>query len=397
MIRIFVILLVLWAQTLEAKIPERYSSSKYCVGCHVQQGKDWKSTWHSRSNRSSNILYAKVLDYMASMSYKSAEDLEVNCAQCHSPKMGVKKVDASYAISKALGIETQETKAVHQAIHNETAQDGISCIICHNIANIKQTHHLNTRGFEAVTFGPSNVMSGPFKESHRTTYHKMVQKSYFRDDVNTLCKVCHDGYKEKGVYFYATGLEYDSVKSDQKCVDCHMSKHEKSIIAPIVQGKVKAVERETRAHLFKGARNSDILKSALKLQTSKHNDTLLLDLENITPHKLPTGFTGREIVIEVSYYQNSKRLKTLIKRINTLYVDKHGAETLAYIATKMASDTRLNPYEKRTYKLKIPTGATQAKVAIWYRLVKKSLVPLLHIKDPIFVKKYPIIDTDIAL
>ena len=380
-----------------AKIPERFSSSKYCVGCHAQQGKDWKSTWHSRSNIKTNPLYKKTLEYISSMTYKSVDDLNVNCGQCHSPKMGVKKLDYSYAISQAFGIKTKETEKIHKEIDNETANDGISCIICHNIADIKKTHHLDERGFEAVTFGPSDVMSGPFKESHRTTYHKMAQKSFFREDVNTLCKVCHAGYKEKGVYFYTTGLEYDSVKSDQKCVDCHMSQHEKSIIAPIVTGKVKAIERETRRHLFKGARNSDILKSALKLQSSKNNGTLVLDLENITPHKLPTGFTGREIVIEVSFFQKSKYINTLTKRISTLYVDKHGDETLAYIAAKMDSDTRLSPYEKRTYKLKIPAGTTQAEVAIWYRLVKKSLVPLLNIKDPIFLKKYPILNINIAL
>ncbi|MDX1808771.1 MAG: hypothetical protein R3331_04485 [Sulfurospirillaceae bacterium] len=397
MVRILSVLVILVFQVAYAKVPEKYSSSKYCIGCHVQKGKDWKTTWHSRSNIEKNPLYKKTLEYISSMTYKSVDDLDINCGQCHSPKMGVKKLDYSYVVSEAFGLETKETKKIHKEMDNETANDGISCIICHNIDKIKHSKNINQRGFEAVEFGKNNIMNGPFDESNRTTYHKMQKRSYFNEDVNTLCKVCHEGYKEHNIYVYSTGVEYDSSKSKEKCADCHMGKRRPSIVAPRVEGATKAVQRLTRRHLFKGARNSDILKDSMKVDVGSDRANTFVTIKNLTPHKLPTGFTGRELVLEVVFYHNSKKIKTQTKRINTLYVDKNNEETLAYIAKKLVSDTRLKPYEARKYSVKNPVGATRAEINIWYRLVKKSLVPLLGVTDPLFLKKYEIYQASIKL
>lgn len=395
--RIFFILAIFILQSAYAKVPQKYSSSKYCIGCHVQKGVDWMTTWHSKSNIKKNPLYKKTLEYMSSMTYKSVDELNVNCGQCHSPKMGVKKIDFSYNISKAFGIETKETEKVKKEMDNKTANDGISCIICHNIDQIKHTHDVNQRGFKAVVFGANNVMTGPFEESHRTTYHKMKQKDFFKKDPDTLCKVCHQGYKDNNIYMYATGMEYDSSKSDKKCVDCHLGKEKLTIIAPRIKGMIKAVKRETRRHLFKGPRNSDILKDSMKVSIGNDRDNTFVTIKNLTPHKLPTGFTGRELVLEITFYHKSKKIETRIKRINTLYVDADNKETIAYIAKKLVSDTRLKPYEVRKYDIKNPTGATDASVKIWYRLVKKSLVPLLEINKPLFLKRFKIYQSSVEL
>ena len=397
MIHVFAIFILIFSQMVYAKVPEKFSSSRYCIGCHVQKGKDWKTTWHSRSNIKTNPLYKKTLEYISSMTYKSVDALNVNCGQCHSPKMGVKKLNYSYAISQGYGIKTKETEKIHKEMDNKTANDGISCIICHNIAHIKQGKNVNQRGFEAVTFGSSNIMNGPFDESNRTTYHKMQKKSYFNEDVNTLCKVCHQGYKDDNIYVYSTGVEYDASKSKKKCADCHMGKRRPSIVAPRIEGDSKAVTRLTRRHLFKGARNSDILKDSMKVDVSSDRTNTLVTIKNLTPHKLPTGFTGRELVLEIIYYQNSKKIQTQTKRINTLYVDENNKETLAYIAKKMVSDTRLNPHETRKYSVNNPKGATSANINIWYRLVKKSLVPILGVTDSVFLKKYEIYHASINL
>lgn len=397
MVRIFSILMIFVLQGAYAKVPERFSSSKYCIGCHVQKGKDWKTTWHSRSNIKKNPLYKKTLEYISSMTYKSVDDLDINCGQCHSPKMGVKKLDYSYAVSQAFGIQTKETEKIHKEMDNETSNDGISCIICHNIDKIKHSKDINQRGFEAVVFGKNDTMTGPFDDSNRTSYHHMQKRSFFNEDVNTLCKVCHQGYKENNIDVYATGEEYDASKSEEKCADCHMGQRRPSIVAPIVKGTTKAITRLTRRHLFKGARNSDILRDSMKVDVSSDRVNTLVTIKNLTPHKLPTGFTGRELVLEIIYYHNSKKIQIKTKRINTLYVDKNNEETLAYVAKKMVSDTRLNPYEARKYSVTNPKNATSADINIWYRLVKKSLVPLLGVTEPEFLKKYGIYQASIKL
>ncbi|MCF6173697.1 MAG: cytochrome c3 family protein [Campylobacteraceae bacterium] len=386
--RIFFLIFSIFLYFAQARVPEKFSNSKYCIGCHTQKGIDWKTTWHSKSNSTKNILYKKVMTYVSDMTYKSLGSMEVECGQCHSPKMGVKKIDFSYDLSKTFGIETNETKKVEKAMHNETSDDGISCIICHNIDKIKHTKQINTRGFEAVEFGAPEVMYGPFSQSNRTTYHKMQKKDYFNQDANRLCLVCHYGYKNKKMYDYATGIEYESTTTDKKCVDCHMGELKKSIVAPKIVGKIKAIQRETRRHLFKGARNSDILKSSLDISVEKNSSAIKIKIKNITPHNVPTGFTGREINISVIYKKDEKTIGEQSQKINTLYVDEDNQETLSYVASKMVYDKRLKPNEVRNYIFNNIKGANKAVIEITYRLIKSSLIPLLGIKDGVFTKKY---------
>ncbi len=380
-----------------AKVPEKFSNSKYCIGCHVQKGVDWKTTWHSKSNSKKNPMYKSILKYIGGVTYKSIGNVEVNCGQCHSPKMGVKQVDFDYDMSKAFGIETDETKEVEDAMHNSTSDDGISCIICHNIDKIKHAQEINKRGFEAVEFGSPEIMRGPYKESHRTSYHKMQSRDYFTKDVNKLCLVCHYGYKDGNIYEYATGIEYESSNSGTKCVECHMGDIKKSIIAPNIVGNIKAVERDTRRHLFKGVRNSNIVKNFIKVSVIKNGSKIIVSLKNTTPHKFPTGFTGREVDISVTYKNGSKIISKQTKKINTLYVDKNNQETISYVADKMVFDKRLKPYEEKKYIFNIDNKANNAKIEIKYRLIKSSLVPILEIKDKIFTKQYDIFSSSLKI
>ena len=93
--RLFVLIFLIFLQFVSAGVPEKFSNSRYCIGCHVQKGIDWKTTWHSKSNSKKNPLYKKIVEYISSTKYKSTGSVEVGCGQCHSPKMGVKKTDFS--------------------------------------------------------------------------------------------------------------------------------------------------------------------------------------------------------------------------------------------------------------------------------------------------------------
>ncbi len=388
---------LLFLQSSYAKVPERFSNSVYCIGCHTQKGIDWKTTWHSKSNSKTNTMYKNILKYISDVTYETVGSVEVNCGQCHSPKMGVKRVDFSYDMAKMLGIETDETKEVEDAMHNSTSDDGISCIICHNIDKIKHAQGINKRGFKDVEFGPPEIVVGPYKESHRTSYHKMQSRDYFTKNVNKLCLVCHYGYKDKNIYEYATGVEYKSSNSSKKCVECHMGPIKKSIIAPKVYGNVKAVQRNTRRHLFKGIRNSNIVKNFIKVSVTKNGSKITVSLKNTTPHNFPTGFTGREVDVSVIYKNDSKIISKQTKKINTLYVDKDNQETISYVANKMIFDKRLKPYEERKYVFDVDNRANNAKIEIKYRLIKSSLIPLLEIKDKIFTKQYDIYSSSLKI
>ncbi len=398
---IFIFILCL-TQSSAVKIKQQFAQSKYCIGCHKEQGADWRTSLHSKSHLTKNSLYLKILQYIEEEKFIYKEVQSLRCGKCHNPRMDTKDIDFSYSLSKAYGIEDENTKKIDAILNNETNKEGISCIVCHNVDEInyksddlnktvKHRKYTLARGYEALTFGPSDIMVGPYKESFRTTHHKMKQVSHFKEEVNTLCFACHyDSKNKKDVLTYSTGAEYEKSKSTEKCVDCHMGKYEKNIISPKVVSKVKAVPRNTRRHLFAGVRNSNIIQDALNISIINKKNFLLISLENKTPHKSPTGFAGRELEIDITYMKNNKPIKKIIKKLNTLYLDKRGNETISYIATELKYDTRLKTGETRTYEIPKITGATSAEITVWYRLIKESLIPILNIEDKIFLKKYPI-------
>jgi len=386
--------------SLFGKIPDKYAVSKNCAVCHLQKAKDWRTTWHSRSHISKNPLYKKVLDFLSKKHTKYVQQYAVSCGQCHNPRMEIKNVhdkDQSLEYAKLLGIHMDVTDKVDTALKNKTVKEGISCIVCHNIKKIKNSKNINDRGYKDIVFGPPNVMVGPYKESNRPVYHKMEQGSHFlHKNVNKICFICHYGYKKGNHFYYKTGIEYEKSKSSAKCVDCHMGKPKVEIIAPKINSK-DAVARVTRRHLFKAARNSNILKSSLKISSAIDNGILSLNITNITPHNVPTGFSGRSIVVEILFKKGKKTLKRYKKEITMKYIDENNNETLSYDANILVYDNRFKPDETKQFNFAVVPDADNVIVNIYYRLVKKSLIKTLDIKDPLFLKKYPIYYRDISL
>lgn len=408
--RLFTVMFIFClTQLLGSQIDPRFAKSEYCIGCHQEQGKDWKTSLHSKSHMTKNTLYMKILEHIEAKKFVYKEVQSLRCGQCHNPRMETKDADIAFSISKAYGFDTKESKKVDASLNDSTSQDGISCIICHNVASIHQsafdsnatTSHRKAKvntGFQALQFGPNNVMVGPFEESSRTTYHKMKQVPHFKEEVNKLCFACHhSSQNDNNIPIYGTGIEYEQSQSSEKCVECHMGKQEMAIIAPNVISSTQAIERPTRRHLFAGVRNSDIVEKSLNISLESKNGFLHIALENTTPHKVPTGFAGREIEIEILYKQNYKVLKKVTKKLNTLYLNRKGMETISYIAEELKHDNRLNSHEKREYKVENVDGATEVEVNFWYRLVKESLIDVLKIEDEVYLKKYPIFSKELKL
>lgn len=384
------------AYAQDPKIEEKYSQSKYCAGCHPDQARDWKTTWHSKSHTTHNILYKKTLDFMSKKLYKDSEKLSVECAKCHNPRISVKKVNKSFLLSKAFGVENKEVKKVKKALNTKYLKEGINCIVCHNTDSIIHSFSLSKRGSEVMKWGPNHIMVGPF-DSNRTTYHQSVKRDHFNHNVNRLCFSCHYGGENlHKLPVYTTGKEYEESHSNKKCVDCHMSVQRSGIIAPHIkrEGEIAKV-RELRSHLFAGVRNSDIAKTAFDLNLTHDGTDLLVTLKNKTPHKVPTGYGGRALRIEVIYQENENLLNSIYKDLDVLYLDQRGERTIPYLAKSIEHDLRLKPSETREISFIIPKNATSAKVVIWYQLINDDLRTLLNITNPIFTKVYKISEQNI--
>ena len=380
------------------KIQEKYAQSKYCAGCHPDQVRDWKTTWHSKSHTTHNVLYKKTLEFMSKKLYKDSEKLSVECAKCHNPRISVKKVNKSFLLAKAFGVESKEVKDVQKALSTDYLKEGINCIVCHNVDKINHSKDLLKRGFDAVEWGPNDVMVGPF-DSQRTSYHKSVKRDHFNQDVNRLCFVCHyGGENSHKLPLYTTGKEHEESKSGKKCVDCHMSERKDGVIAPHIQkeGELTKV-RGLRSHLFSGVRNSDIAKEAFDSNLTERGSNLIVTLKNKTPHKVPTGYGGRALRVEVIFQEGQNNFNSIHKDLDVVYLDEKGELTIPYLAYTIEHDLRLNPSEEREVVFDIPKNATDAKVVIWYQLVNDALRTLLNITDPIFTKAYQISSQNIKL
>lgn len=387
------ILLVTFSIGINAygKINQKFANPLNCAGCHAEQVNDWKTTWHSHAHESKNALFKSVVTHIKQTRHEPRANILTKCAKCHNPKLEISSVDDSYMYAKAFGIETKGTKKVDSALVAKHTKTGISCFICHNIDKLDEKKSPKNGGLDIVHWTKGNLIVGPFKKNNRAGFHETDQRSHFIEG-NQLCLTCHQG---SGNYNdldgYQTGEEIATQPQAPRCVECHMSSSRKGIIAPTITRKNELpIVRDIRSHLFAGARNSRILENTLSIMVQKKDNDIDFYIKNLTPHRVPTGFTGRSIVIEFLFYSGKKKIGKQNIDLRASYANKYGDETLSYVATKMLKDTRLKPDELRIVTLDLPQGATSVTVNAWYYLIAPSLQKILGIDDIIFTKKYPV-------
>lgn len=376
---------VLFANT--AFIIPKFSSPDNCKGCHQEQYKDWSTSLHSQSHEDKNELYKQSVSYVSRSMHLPYEQVLVECGKCHNPRLEIKNTSSDYMLAKAFDVNTEETQKNDQALKAKHIQNGISCYICHNADSISSKHQ--NSGYEQLNWVGSDTIVGPFGDSTRAQgFHKLSQRNFFRA-TNELCLVCHEGKsKESTLANYETGTE---MKQDTSlCANCHMKPFKEDKISPSIEPE-KAKMRTLKSHFFAGIRNSDLATEGVEM--SFDFSTKILKIKNLTPHKIPTGFSGRKIVVNASVY-NSAVGEVLSKQtydIFAFYVDKNGLQSLSYNAVNLKSDTRLEPYETRELKLDMTSEADKIEVEMIYYIIDPSLLLSIPVKDEKFTKPYEIL------
>ncbi len=375
---------------LHAAPAQKLAQSSYCAGCHKMQAKDWHTTWHARSHMSKNPLYKKALEMIARTEYRSVDSVAITCAKCHNPRIGIKKVNKKFILAKAFGLKSSSVERVERALSSPHIKEGINCIVCHNVDSIDPSTDLRKRGFDAVHWTKGDLIVGPYETHRSDRYHHSASRPYFKEQINTLCLVCHyGGENAHHLAVYTTGIEYLDANASKKCADCHMSPHFSGVIAPNVHPSGTKIERRAlRRHRFAGIRNSDIGTEAFTLTPTIERGKLRITLHNRTPHRFPTGFGGREIELELRFMGDEGTISTQKHIFSARFVDASGAQTLPYLATRIASDTRLRPNETRSLSFSLPKGARSVSIMVRYRLVNTTLKEALGIDDPVFTRAY---------
>lgn len=347
-----------------------------CYGCHKDQVKDWRSSWHSKSHEVKNALYHESINFVAKSKEETKEKTILECATCHNPRIDVKHVDEDYIYAKMFELYTEKTKLIDEAIKSDHIQNGISCYVCHRIYSIKPKVDLQTDvGYKIIEWITDNTMAGPFPSNDRTIFHKTLQRDHFIN-ANKLCEICHQGQgSHSKLSTYNTGYELAETKSTQKCIDCHMGEQIEAVNAP---GVGEAQIRRVRPHYFVGARNPKLVESSLKIEFDQNKSKLTIT--NKMPHKVPTGFGSRAIYVNLTYKRKNEKISFEHIPLKAVFLDKNGEPTLSYVAQSLKEDTRLYAYEKREISLQIPQEATSIDVNIAYYLVDPDLLKRLNLE-----------------
>lgn len=362
-----------------------------CMVCHNDVYKDWVTSLHSKSHEDSNELYSKAINLAVSENIKTTGEMTVLCSKCHNPRLKVKKLDNDTILANMLDINTDKSKELQEALKADDVKTGVSCYICHNVDGIKANANHKESGYLKFNWTEGNLISGPYEiPADASVFHKNQSRDFFRNS-DELCLSCHQGQAtDNPNSIYNTGVEAASVGGgDKRCVDCHMGDFKKGIISPNFK-RENMVERDLRSHLFAGARNSDILKTALEFNLNKVGDKARLNVKNLISHGVPTGFSGRSVVLRLSWQDGgANTLATSDISLRASYKNSILAETLFYVATIKEEDTRLKAHESRDYELDIPSGASKLKIEVIYYVLAPELQETIKLKDETYTKPYP--------
>lgn len=392
----FLIVYICLAASLSAsaEINKKWETNKNCEACHTEISKTWETSRHSNSHFSKNDLYKKTLEYMVRK--KPAlilDEVKVGCAKCHNPRLLKKSMSNEDKILLAMGSD-ETAKEYGKALNATHVKNGINCIVCHNIDAIHLDKSKGSEGTYSVKFGPQGTMFGPFDDAD-SPFHKTVQRPFFVNDSPDLCFACHYSAKNShGLEVYATGKEYDAFSGDgsgkvEGCKNCHMSSKEKGYASNYAPLGEKPKERMVRKHRFTSVDNSNILSRYTEVTATSDETKLTITLKNNAPHKIPTGFGMREIVIEVKFLNpDNKEIAKKSFALGAKWKDKKGELTIPYLATSLASDTRLDGKSSKSYSFDIAKGAKYAKYTIYYKLIDDEMAEKMGISDEFFLRDY---------
>jgi hypothetical protein len=377
-----------------AAIDKKWETNENCEACHMEISAKWETSRHANSHFSKNDLYKKSLMYMVRQNNTLIMDeVKVDCAKCHNPRIMKSEVGNEDKVSLLLE-DKNTTKAFKNALNSENMKNGINCVVCHNVDEIHLDKEVGSTGMNNIKFGPQGTMFGPFDDAN-SPYHKTVQRDHFTNDDPTLCFACHYGAKNhQGLEVYATGKEYDKFAIDsggkvEGCKSCHMSSKKKGVASNYAKVGEKPKERMVRAHRFASVDNSNILIDHIDVKSATENGKFVISIKNNTPHKIPTGYGLREIILNVVYLdKNDKEIGSKKYVLGAKWEDAQGKATIPHLAEKMTKDTRQEGKTTKVYKFPIPAGAVYAKYSFSYRLISEEMGKKIDVTDPFFLKEY---------
>jgi hypothetical protein len=360
-------------QPLQLSIPLR--TPGLCDNCHGQYADyaandTWKGTMMANAAR--DPLFHAALT-VANQDSPNSGDI---CIRCHSPRAWL------FGRSEPALIERLEAEDF----------ESVECDFCHRLYTgpSDDPYIGNARYFVADDY----VRRGPLR--HPSAPHKWQYSTYFED--SRLCGLCHDVTNPLRGNFpiertYSEWLASSYAREGKTCQSCHMPAE-----LGVACGAPSMPEHTVHRHEFAGGNHwmprvlmgehPELGREAAYRATVKNAETKLMEaatvsvdaparatageklafvirVENMTGHKLPTGYPeGRRMWLEVSVE------------------DGRGAKLFHSGAYDRASATRSADAQLRTYEVRMAAGGKegfhfilQDQVLEDTRLLPRGFVP----------------------
>ena len=375
------------------EVEEMFQQSQNCKACHMHIVKDWEKSWHARSHYNSDEYLKATMDYVSRKTRKSLNSVKVQCATCHNPRISVTSTGMDYEIDAVMNLDGGSK--VNKALESDAINEGINCVVCHNIDKIHADKDESKRGINRVQWMKSGTMTGPYNDA-KSPYHKVEHRDFMDKKSDELCFVCHANDRAVGGLVF-TDMKSEYKKSKQGCVDCHMGPRKMGIAAslPIDDGKPR--KRKVRKHGFEGAHFDSILKDSLSIGLSKKGNDLIISIKNPQPHNIPSGFGAREIIVDVIYKTSSGEPSTKTISLTRKYTSKRGKPTIPHLAVTSTKDVSIPANGKKVLKVPIVKDSTKVEVNLYYRLVNDEVRSILNLKGNTWSKKTLIASKDLKL
>lgn len=365
------------------KVEQRFQKSTNCKTCHLHIVNEWEKSWHAKSHYKNDEYFRATVDYVKKKTRKSLNAVKIECATCHNPRIPVTNVDLNHEMLASMNIETDSK--IDKAVNSDVISEGINCVVCHNIDKIHSDKDESQRGINRVTWMKSGIMTGPY-DNAKSPYHKTQQRDFMNKNSNELCFVCHANDKSvTGLIF--TNMQSEFNTKEKYCVDCHMGPKKDGVASTLPIDNGKARKRQIREHGFQGAHISSMWKDALSIELKQEKWDIIIEISNPQPHNIPSGFGARELVLEISYSDDTKEINSKSISLTRHYTRRNGKPTIPHTAEKASKDMSIPAEGKRVLKVPNFEGATMVKVDLYYRLVNDEVRSILKLKEDIWSKK----------
>ena len=327
-----------------------------CKSCHPIISNEFQQSFHKKSTVKEDAVHKAIWD-----KHPAKAKGNYKCAKCHAPN------------------STKENQ-LHQ---------GITCISCHTITDIKEHPKANKNIYETkdktlysaekgmedkkVVYEEKSSWLGLVKETTGSPYHDIDyrNKNFYTGKV---CMGCHS-HKQNGKGFDVCRTDMKGAKDEKtNCISCHM---------PKVQGSATTI-RESKTHAFHGfagVRNApELLAKYIEMSYKKSENGFTIIVENKAPHNLlthPLRVVQLKTTLKRKGKKEALKTETFIKAIGT-----ENKPSVPWLATQVVKDTMIKGNEKREvpFDTKLQSG-DEIETTLGFYIVNPKAVKKLGLEE----------------